>query len=200
MVYVCRSQSCWRFELKDERMPSSSADSRLEEILPLPTSLGSAPLMGWALLRKWDSWKPVATTFRGKAGHTSLSSSISHLDRGLFLARTGQFSSFYGAVNRESAKCTGRPFWPFRRKASSLVRADPERREEGSPPVKKGSKKRKRVWIRWVSFLIPYRRLLQAMRQDLIVRRHSIKWASAKSGGWLAKEGPELGQSKPNAI
>lgn len=40
MVYVCRSQSCWRFELKDERMPSSSADSRLEEILPLPTSSG----------------------------------------------------------------------------------------------------------------------------------------------------------------
>jgi hypothetical protein len=28
------------------------------------------------------------------------------------------------------------------------------------------------------------------MRQDLIVRRHSKKKASAKSGGWLAKEGP----------
>jgi hypothetical protein len=28
------------------------------------------------------------------------------------------------------------------------------------------------------------------MRQDLIVRRHFKKKASAKSGGWLAKEGP----------
>jgi len=128
MVDLCRRQSCWRFELKDERMPSSSADSRLEA---LPTSLGSAPLMGWALLRKWDWWKPVATTFRGKAGHTSLSSSISHLGRGLFLARTGQFSSFYGAVNRESAKCTGRPFLPFIEEESELAGTGGPRKKRG---------------------------------------------------------------------
>nr|GEU99403.1 hypothetical protein [Tanacetum cinerariifolium] len=35
-----------------------------------------------------------SSTFRGKAGHTSLSSSIYHMDRDLFLAITGQFSSW----------------------------------------------------------------------------------------------------------
>jgi len=59
-------------QLMDPRMPLSSADSRLDDLFNSIT---------WGLYFE-NSLNESPLTFRGKAGHTSLSSSISHLDRG----------------------------------------------------------------------------------------------------------------------